>query len=352
MSAPATVPLIDRLGPEGVLVLWEELDRAVEQDGSESARKHFVKRVDEARAHLELVFHRFLRGELGVQKVQIRLNNTLLKPFDPFNSGHSATIHGQPELIRTAAGTVKLKTYTLPHHAKVSRSEWEYYAGPGGYLRNQGFYLYRERRLIVHGTWFGLARQTEMTKLTRVQVDIANSQDDEWNIDVKKASARPPLQVRSRLQALIASIGAPSKKVYQRRGQRLHDARIPVWERIQTDGNITYRLNLQHPLLSGLSDDLAPDLSRRFGEFCEIVSSALPMDAIFADLAGEPECVVAQQLSDEALSHLLDVTLTALVAAGASPETVPSILRNLEPFRSHQDRVDELLNHWDARGER
>ena len=76
---------------------------------------------------------------------------------------------------------------TLPHHRKVSAAEWEKYAGPEGYLKNQGFYLYRNRRLIIHGTWFGLARQTELTKLCRVRIEMPNGLDAAWKIDVKKA---------------------------------------------------------------------------------------------------------------------------------------------------------------------
>ena len=52
-----------------------------------------------------------------------------------------------------------------------------------------------ERRLIIHGTWFGLARQTELTKLARVKIDMPNGLDSAWKIDVKKASAH--LHIRS-----------------------------------------------------------------------------------------------------------------------------------------------------------
>jgi len=62
-------------------------------------------------------------------------------------------------------------------------------AGAEGYAHNQGFYLYRNRRLIVHGTWFGLVGKAELIKLSRVLIDIPNTLDSEWKIDVKKASA-------------------------------------------------------------------------------------------------------------------------------------------------------------------
>ena len=44
----------------------------------------------------------------------------------------------------------------------------------------------------MQGGWLGLTRQTELTKLCRIAVDIPNTMDSEWKIDVKKASAQLP----------------------------------------------------------------------------------------------------------------------------------------------------------------
>ena len=94
------IPFIEHLGADGALVVWEKLDRAVEQEGTESGRKHFVRRLDDARQHLELVFHRYLAGETGLPRVKILVNDLPLKPFDPFNSSHTATMRGQTEQVR------------------------------------------------------------------------------------------------------------------------------------------------------------------------------------------------------------------------------------------------------------
>ena len=115
-----------------------------------------------------------------------------------------------------------MQAFTLPASRKGHvGKEWNRYAGPEGYLRNQGFYVYRERRLIIHGTWFGLARQAELTKLARVRIDMPNSLDGAWKIDVKKASAQLPPPVRDRLRRIIEPLGAASKRVYRTRGRKL-----------------------------------------------------------------------------------------------------------------------------------
>jgi hypothetical protein len=74
---------------------------------------------------------------------------------------------------------VEIQSFTLPHHKQMGKIEWDDIGGPDGHLKSQGFYLYRGRRLILHGTWFGLCRQSELTKLSRVRIDIPNSMDSD-----------------------------------------------------------------------------------------------------------------------------------------------------------------------------
>lgn len=343
-SSTEGIPFVDHLGPEGALVLWQRLDRAVEQEGSDLARRHFVRRVDEAGRHLELVFHRFLAGEPGLRKVRIQINSVPLQPFDPFNSQHPATIRGQTERVRVKEHEVTITAFTLPHHRNVTAAEWERYAGPAGYVKNQGFYLYREKRLIIHGTWFGLARQMELTKLTRVRIDMSNGLDSEWQVDVKKAWARPPLPVRTRLQSLVAALGSPSRRIYTQRGQKMYSAGDPVWQRVQEDNSITYRLNMDNPIIAAFRDRLPEELRDAYTRTLRAASAGLPMDALFADLASSPDNVRGELLEDESLAELLMTSVDALKAAGHRYESVVDVLRVTEPFRSSWERVELLLD--------
>jgi hypothetical protein len=281
----AKIPFIKLLGENGVLVVWEKLDRAVENESTTTGRQEFIHRISEAGEHLELVFHRFLEPEAREGKVKIFINNTELVAFDPFHAKHSATMKSPPETITLSGFDVTVTAYTLPHHNNVSREEWDKYAGKAGYLRNQGFYLYRARRLIVHGTWFGLARQTEITRLARVRIDMPNGLDASWQVDVKKASARPPIQVRERLKTLIAGLGAPARRVYERRGARLHGNAIALWQRLQVDGQIRYALNRGSPPIEQFKKTLGEEQQRTFERLLTAMSAGLPMEALWADWA-------------------------------------------------------------------
>ena len=341
---PTYVSWADQLGDSGTLVVWEELGSASDDGTSGRHEDELVRQMDEAISHLELVFHRFLSGEPGRSRVRIQLNNRPLQPFDPFHSSHPATIAGPLEVIGVAGGEVTVQAFTLPHHGKVTPAEWDRHAGSEGYLRNQGFYVYRERRLIIHGTWFGLARQMELTKLARVRIDMPNSLDAVWKIDVRKASAQLPPTVRRRLQSIIEPLGAASKRVYTTRGRTLtENNRIPVWSRVQNKNEIVYRINDDHPMVLALLSKLPSEVRGDLLRVVEVVGTALPIDALLADLGGGMDSVVSSSMSEEALCYAAFTTFTHLIEAGRSRDDALTIMHVAEPFRSNWDRTVHIL---------
>ena len=339
-----SLPWMSRLEASGTLVIWEDLDRVIEVDTAEKAASHFAKRLNGVCRHLELVFHRFLSGEAGLKKVAISLNNRLLEAHDPFNSRHPATILSPVETIKLGDDTVRVQSFTLPHHRKLKLDEWERNAGPGGYLKNQGFYVYRERRLILFGTWFGMAKQAELTKLARVKIDIPNGLDAEWKIDVKKASAQPPMQVRKRLKGILENIGATSKRVYTRRGRRLTtDNRLPVWNRHVNKNEITYMVNREHPVVSEFMAALPDNMADRLDRVLELAESAIPLDMVFADMGGLPDQVKNQSMSESALKHAVVTVFAKLAANGVAPAEIEEMLREVDPFKSNWKRAQLVI---------
>jgi hypothetical protein len=121
---PNLIPWADQLGDHGTLVVWEKLDRIIDADMADPDLSAFYGGVDEARDHLELVFHRFLAGEPGKRKISILMNERPLEPFDPFFSTNTATIAGPIEKIRVHDEEVIVQSYTLPHKQKVSTADW------------------------------------------------------------------------------------------------------------------------------------------------------------------------------------------------------------------------------------
>lgn len=196
----------DLLSRHGTVVVWEKLDRLMGGFNIDQYKQVEQINMELARAerHLRLVFHRFLEGTNPALKIV--LNGRQLRPTDPMAAFHPSTQKDPEDILPLRQGQVRIRCYTLPHHKNMSREEWDEVGGSEGHLKSQGLYVYRENRLIIAGSWLGLARQTELTKLCRIAVDIPNTMDSEWKIDVKKASAQLPPVVRERLKKLLSDL--------------------------------------------------------------------------------------------------------------------------------------------------
>ena len=347
------VPWFDDLFENGTLVVWEKLDRLLE-DSSELSKQGLVRQIADTASHIEFVFHRFISGRVPKRKrVYFFLNGRQLEPFDPFHSNHSATQHDPCEIFRFKGEKIRIQAYTLPHHSKVTNSEWEKYGRSEGYVKNQGFYLYRNHRLIIHGTWFGLARQSELTKLSRVQIDISNRLDAFWKIDVKKSSAQLPQAVRKRLKQIIERIIGTSKRVYIEKGTKLATtSSLPVWERIQDKGQIRYGLSVEHPAIKYFIKNLNPANLQEFVNLLELIASTLPVDSLFADFGGAPDSVDQKVHDPEKFAGLVKLTYFGLRESGISCSDAKTMMNVAEPFCSKWIEADEIIDKLESKSNR
>ena len=339
----SATPELDKLGSSGTLVLWQKLDRLMNANLHDVVKRTEIinRRIAETERHLRLVFHRFMEDP---KPLRILLNGRRLSPLDPFASENLVTIEGPIEKLALLHGDVEIQSFTLPHHSQMDERDWEDIAGPDGHLKSQGFYLYRGRRLILHGTWFGLCRLSELTKLSRVRIDIPNSMDAEWKIDVKKSSAQLPSVVRDRLKQVIEHIQDGSKRTYRKKGQKLVDQeRLPLWHRIQADGQIRYRPNTEHPAFVNFAESLPSGFRRGFLNCLALVGASLPIETLHADMAGTAEQIVPDRVDEDALAQAVQATLSVLRESGKDVREIMSLMKDVDPFRSAWNDTQRMI---------
>lgn len=335
------IPHVPGIGDSGTVVLWEGMDRLDLGDDPERHHQIYNERIMSLREHIALVFHRFMASEPGYRKVTIAINNAPIEPFDPFNSKHAATIHLTPEVVEVENQRVTLRPYILPHHSMVSATEYDRLGGIDGYLKGQGFYIYRSRRLIIHGTWFRMTRQDEMSKLARVQVDIPNTLDHLWTIDVRKSRAHPPEAVKRRFKGVLERIKDSAKRPYTHRGTTsLKTASEPMWKRFHHNDRVTYSPNIDHPLLSEFRSDVPAKMRRRFEALLSIIGSSLPFPMLFNDMAARPKETERVRYEDSALKNLADILFPE---APADLKALEHTMLTTEPFASAPDFVTDHI---------
>lgn len=333
------LPKIDSLPTHGTMVLWEKLDKLIDTSSRRNPEDIFLEKIDMAREHLGLVFHRYLSGEAGLKKLSININGDPIVPFNPFEG---AGKHFPEEVIEK----IRIQAYLLPHQNKTTVEKYKHLAGKDGYVKSQGFYVYRNSRLMIHGTWFRLAKQTEATKLARVKIDLPNSEDFAWSIDVKKSRATPPESIRFELKRTIEKIMASSTRVYKSRGARISkQGYIPVWSEYHQHNEKSYRINYENPMIESLLSSLDKNNNIKVKEIFSIIESTLPIDSIFSDLATEPENVKQNSVTDEQLLRHAEEYWSLMIAIGDSIDEISKKFKQTEPFSKFEDFCESFIEN-------
>ncbi len=308
----------------GTLVIWQEVDYCQKETFSDD--------IDKTMKHLSLIFHCFLEADFNPLK--ITFNNNKLKSFNPFNVDHSATQAKPAEIIKINNSEIKISPYILPHHSKVSQQEWEEYSTEDGYTKSQGFYLYRAKRLLIYGTWWGMHKATDAHKLVRVKIDIPNNQDEYWGIDVKKSHAKPRADIKERLKAIIAKSTEIGSRPYTGRGRAIKDKTMTrFWQTVPVGNDFRFGLNKEHPIYQKIKDLQKFNL---IDIYLKGLEAYLPLDAIQSHLQSNPHEIKQESaLSQQDIENLA----IQLKEQGLDDEYIASLLKT-EIFKNNKELLE------------
>lgn len=340
------LPHIDQLGDSGTAVLWRQLDRLLEDETGRHRDEVINEKLDVLDRHLSLVFHRFLAGEIkGRSKISITVNGHAVVAFDPFCKKNPATQILPEEIVRIEGVPVHLQPYVLPHHSRLSASEYDFYQNRSDFISNQGAYIYRNGRLMAWGDWFRLIPKGEATKLARVQIDFPNNLDESWTIDIKKSRARPPRPVRERLRQIISQVTGRSTTVHRGRGQRLfQDNAAPIWDRYADNGGIRYSINGSHPLIQRLVERLDQDGEKSLKILLASISASLPVEMIYSDYSTHPQEVSQIPAEHDVIERLSTLRAALWGDAIGDADAFREVVRSTRLFERHMDVVDQYID--------
>ncbi len=334
---------IDKLlGQEsGTMVLWTRLDKI--KTGSLTLEKSIEEKMESVQRHLELVFHRYLSGD-GVSKIQISINGNRLIAFDPFFVTKSTVVMDDEKIeIPGRKEKVIIRPFVLPHPSNMSKEELEKYGGKEGLRNLQGFYIYRNKRLLTWGTWFKLIRMDEFSKLARVRVDIPNSLDDLWTLDVKKSTAYPPEIVKTRLKQIVGTMSNGSKRTWTfRQRKEMEDNIIHVWDKVETREGIKYVVNMEHPALTALRGKLDDDSQRLLEQYLKTVQNNLPFNNLHHDLQSDVK-ILQDKESDE--SKRVKMMAKQIIRQAVADDHIEMTMKNfekIEPFMYYMGEIQKV----------
>ncbi|MBF5005689.1 ATP-binding protein [Diaphorobacter sp. NR2-3-3-1] len=333
----------------GTLVLWETLDRIVSKGFDAD---DFNDVIDNVEAHLSMVFHRLLEGSSA--RLKLLINDRPVAPWDPFMSGHPGKPWVSPVTHRhTDYGTISLQCHVLPHRDQLNNDEFEKNAGPSGWPAQQGFYIYRNGRLLLAGGWLGLGtprrwNRDEAHRLARIQLDIPNTADMEWKIDVRKSVARPPIALRGWLTAHATDTRTKARNAFAfRASPSTRTSSTPIvhaWRSSTTKAGTKHLIDRSHPAIAAALS-ICSDHADVMDAMLKIIEETVPVQRIWLDAMEQKESPVnhfAESPPDELL-HVLQVMFNDMIQRrGMSEELARQALACTEPFQKYPDAIKAL----------
>jgi len=243
-----------RLEGSGTLIHWDELDAfRVAKNRADGVLEDLFRRIS---LHLGLTFHRFIESKrvaiyLDAINEETRQEGPPrpIQPIDPFGYAESGR-RNYPKTFKCdipRLGRLDLEAHIWPRRSRLPG----YTLGGGRVSQRQGFYFYRNDRLIQAGGWNGWRDDAEPhASLARVRVDLPAKYDHAFGLNVQKSGVSVP---EGFLEALPAAANGSTSF-----SQYLRDA-VDTYRR--TGGGPT---NGQPPLVpdQGLGKRLAAKVRR------------------------------------------------------------------------------------------
>lgn len=341
-SDPTTEIVLDRLRKrraQGTIVLWRRLHRFDSDLVSvldQASQRQFYEETSRIEGHLGMVYSRLLTGQRGLA---LSVNGTSVSAWDPFLSRHLSVQRLPAEDLPVAGHMVRVEAFVLPHPKRLGDSALKEAAGPGGWLDQQGFYVYRRNRLILSGSWLNLPglRRQEKHNLVRISVDVPAELDAEWSVDVRKSAVVPPIAIRSHLRRIGTAASRLAEETLRHRGRVTARTRgadfVYAWDVIRHNGQLACRINRDHPLVRQmLRGGVEANADAR--ALVRLLEETVPVAALRimhqSDTIDDPE-----PFADAAPEEVVEVAhriYGALVSQNKTPGEARSRIRQMWPF--------------------
>ncbi|MFJ4472479.1 ATP-binding protein [Streptomyces sp. NPDC089424] len=177
----------------GTIVRWDHV-RAFETITRGQGDQFLSKAISRLEMHLGLYLHRFLQQGLKLDiavwdvnsdesEIGEEVDHIAVEALDPFGYKVPGRKGYPREFVAPVEG---LGDVVLTAHIWPAKSKQAGFRQIGSLADRQGFYFYRNNRLVQAGGWNGLRNQEGHLALARVAVDLPTQKNSVISLDVKK----------------------------------------------------------------------------------------------------------------------------------------------------------------------
>ncbi len=302
--------------------------------------------IDALESALSHIFGKYILSN----KVEITIQNVDSKPiivagWNPFELPHNKSTKKVYETnFEYKGSSITIKAYVLPVFSNLDSDDQRYVNGRG-LIDQQGFYVYRNDRLIYEGGWLNLQgiNLDDKSKYARVEVDISSQLDEEFKINFSKNSLVVPVDLQNIFKDISKKVRAASRDSanYLKHPElkpRLKSDDTKVWKTSHSSVGTILSVNEEHPLIAKLCQDMSQtDRAKLF----KLLSKTIPIRTI------QEQGLSVDSYSEKDIFELTDSMYKNLKAQGLSLKEIKNKFASLEPFKEHIQSVIAYFEKMD-----
>ena len=310
------LPYIDKLKETGdskgsaTLVIWEDFD-VLDKSSNGQVFSTLRELSDKVQEHISLIFHRYI----SAKKISMWINNAKVQAQDPFLEypGSKTTIKKVRTIaLRDSQGIerlVEVQPFVLPFATDLTEKDKKLLGGIENLRTKQGFYIYRNMRLIIWGTWFGL-KKSELTKKEAMDISVR-------------------------------------KQTHRGRKDNTEDAISHIWDRMKGRNDaFYYQINRNSPLCQYVFERIPDDVADVVETLLAEIEKGIPVQDIYIDRCNEAIVVEdkAQTLDDDfqLAITVIDMNIKRGIEVG---EAIDNIMQ-AEPWCVHPQLKEMLQKYY------
>lgn len=315
----------------GTVVRWDKLNFI---DEGKNSKKFLMDKIEKIAEHISIYFNRFIdRG------ISITVNGYKVRSWDPSFKKNPGTTRVESKEFLYDGQKIKVQSYLLPPSSKCTEDEIEeIYRNDA--LKYQGFYVYRNDRLLIGGGWLGIRKLNNHQQYNpvRIIVDIPTSLDADFKVDFTKSGLQIPAPVERILFEIAKVARSKASEAFKNRARKVAQPGIKtqgqVWNVVRNKNGTRLVINKDHPLIKDYTKDMT---QKDFNALIKLLSGTIPhTDVNVIESNGV-------HYTDEEMYKMIQLFYLRERVKEKSNEEIHKELCSIEPFNNYLSIVEAFF---------
>lgn len=316
----------------GTAIIWQKIKDTFLTKDNES----FNKTIDSVVTHLQHTFNDFIK-----ERTNIWINHSYkLDGWDPFCLNMDGTMIIEDTKKPYLNDEIAVKTYILPPYNNLNQNDKNYMKG-NGLSEQQGFYIYRNKRLIYEGGWLNIEGFSISNKYdyARIRVDISSKLDDAFSTNYMKDKINIPEELKNFFRNIANKARTNSLKNFNfMKAPKLYNPvkkdKIPVWNTKMSNNGVILSINDKHPIIQNICKKLNDKEKKKL---FDILSKNIPSSEISRSGMSykQNECNDLKEWMEDMYLELKQEDITN--------DDICKKMMKCEPFCSNEENISILL---------